>query len=162
MTDKSAKAEEILWIRELAGILDETGLSEIEIEKADVRVRVCRAVAPVAAIAAPPVVHAPAPAPAAEPTSGHAAPPGSAAAKDGPPAGAVTSPMVGTIYLTPSPGAEPFAKVGDQVAEGQTLMIVEAMKTMNPVSAPRAGTVKEILVRNEQPVEFGEPLIVIA
>lgn len=155
MADKNAaNAKEILWIRELASILDETGLTDIEIEKSDIRVRVSRT-APTVSAAAPmaPAYAAPAPVtPAADPAP---------AQISGPPEGAVTSPMVGTIYLTPSPGAEPFVKVGDQVSEGQTLMIVEAMKTMNPVSATKAGSVKEILVRNEQPVEFGEALVVI-
>ena len=84
-----------------------------------------------------------------------------AAAQSAPAAGAVNSPMVGTVYLSPSPGADPFVKVGDTVAQGQTLMIVEAMKTMNPIAAPKAGVVKQVLVRDAQPVEFGEPLIVI-
>jgi len=147
---------EVAWIRELAGVLDETGLTEIEIEKADVRVRVSRA-ATASAMVAPP------PAPAAAPQSG-ARPPAAAdvtTPADAAPAGAVPSPMVGTIYLAPSPGADPFVRVGDTVSEGQTLMIVEAMKTMNPVAAPRGGKVKDILVRNEQPVEFGEPLLVL-
>ena len=109
------------------------------------------------AIAAPAAAPAaPAAAPAAAPSSDLGA-----ATADAPPAGAVTSPMVGTVYLSPSPDADPFVKAGDQVSEGQTLMIIEAMKTMNPVAATRAGVVSRILVRNEQPVEFGEALIVI-
>lgn len=155
MSSLKPNAAEAAWIRELAAILDQTGLTEIEIQKPDMRVRVSRT------SAAPAVAFAPAaPAPAA---AGPAPKPQAAAeAKpSGPPAGAVTSPMVGTIYLSPSPGADAFVKVGDTVAQGQTLMIVEAMKTMNPIAAPRAGAVKQILVRDAQPVEYGETLIVI-
>jgi acetyl-CoA carboxylase biotin carboxyl carrier protein len=146
---------EAAWIRELAAILDQTGLTEIEIQKPDMRVRVSRtspaAVAYAPAAAAAPAASSPAPKPQAP----------AEAKPSGPPAGAVTSPMVGTIYLSPSPGADAFVKVGDKVAQGQTLMIVEAMKTMNPIAAPRAGAVKQILVRDSQPVEYGEALIVI-
>lgn len=153
MSSFKQNANEAAWIRELAAILDETGLSEIEIEKSDVRVRVARnAGGMIAHVAAPASTAAPAPRPAA--TSQPTAP-------AGPPANAVPSPMVGTIYLSPAPGADPFVKVGDKVAQGQTLMIVEAMKTMNPIAAPAAGVVKQILVRDAQPVEFGEPLIVV-
>lgn len=144
------------WIRELAAILDETGLTEIEIEKGDVRLRVSRAASTptqsVAAAAAPTAA-----APSAPSESAPAAPSLSRASHPG----AVPSPMVGTAYLAPSPGAEPFVKKGDQVREGQTLMIIEAMKTMNPIAAPRAGTVADILVSDAQPVEFGEPLVII-
>lgn len=152
MSSYKPNAAEAAWIRELAAILDQTGLTEIEIEKSDVRVRVARTVA-----AGPAVAYAPASMPA--PAANKPAP--APAAIEGPPAGAVTSPMVGTIYLCPSPGADPFVKAGDKVAQGQTLMIVEAMKTMNPIAAPKAGTVRQILVRDAQPVEFGEPLVVI-
>lgn len=157
MSAYKPNAAEAAWIRELAAILDQTGLTEIEIEKSDVRVRVARSVAagPAIAYAAAPAAGVPAPHTAAE-KSGPAP-----AASEGPPAGAVTSPMVGTIYLAPSPGADPFVKAGDKVAQGQTLMIVEAMKTMNPIAAPKAGVVRQILVRDAQPVEFGEALIVI-
>lgn len=145
---------EAAWIRELAAILDQTGLTEIEIQKPDMRVRVSRS-SPAAAFAY-------APAAATAPATPAGKPPAAAETKPaGPPAGAVTSPMVGTIYLSPSPGADAFVKVGDKVAQGQTLMIVEAMKTMNPIAAPRAGAVKQILVRDAQPVEYGEALIVI-
>ncbi|MGF1543318.1 MAG: acetyl-CoA carboxylase biotin carboxyl carrier protein [Parvularculaceae bacterium] len=149
-----------LGIRELASILEETGLTEIEIERGDLRLRIQRQPAPVAAAVAP---SAPAPvsvgshAPAPEAPSAPAA----QSASPGAPAGAVTSPMVGTVYLSPSPDAPAFCKPGDSVTEGQTLLIVEAMKTMNPVVAPRNGTVREILVRNEQAVEFGEPLLAL-
>lgn len=155
MSSYKPNAAEAAWIRELAAILDQTGLTEIEIEKSDVRVRVARMVS-----AGPAVAYAPASAPVpAVPAATSAAP--VPAAKEGPPAGAITSPMVGTIYLSPSPGADAFVKTGDKVAQGQTLMIVEAMKTMNPIAAPKAGVVRQVLVRDAQPVEFGEPLIVI-
>ncbi|MHA7873238.1 MAG: acetyl-CoA carboxylase biotin carboxyl carrier protein [Hyphococcus sp.] len=158
MADKKGDKEhglEAAWIRELAGILEETGLTEIEIEKDALRLRVSRQGVAAAAIA--PVAHAPAPsAPAAAPSQAPAAP----AQADAHP-GAVRSPMVGTAYLSPSPGADPFTKEGATVSEGQTLMIVEAMKTMNPIAAPRSGKVTKILVSDAQPVEFDEPLIVI-
>lgn len=137
------------WIRELAAILDETGLTEVEIEKNNIRLRVSRQ-GGAAAFHAP--AHAAAP-PAPAPDA--AAP----AASDHP--GVVKSPMVGTAYLAPSPGAAVFVKEGDQVAEGQTLMIVEAMKTMNPIAAPKAGTVKSILVADAQPVEYDDPLLIL-
>ncbi len=132
-------------IRELADLLDETGLSEIELEHGSLRVRVARAVksaTPAAGVAAPP-----------EKTS-------HGASDDGVP-GAVTSPMVGTVFHAPEPGAAPFIEVGARVSQGQTCMIVEAMKTMNPIAAPRAGTITAILVEDAQPVEFGEPLFAI-
>ncbi len=153
MSSLKPNNSEAAWIRELAAILDQTGLTEIEIQKPDMRVRVSRA----AAVAyAPAATAAPAPA-----TPAPKLPAVAEAKPSGPPAGAVMSPMVGTIYLSPSPGADAFVKVGDKVAQGQTLMIVEAMKTMNPIAAPRAGAVKQILVRDSQPVEYGEALIVI-
>lgn len=159
MSSLKPNAAEAAWIRELAAILDQTGLTEIEIQKPDVRVRVSRATSGPAVAYAPAAAAAAAAAPA---TPAAPRPQAAAEAKPaGPPAGAVTSPMVGTIYLAPSPGADAFVKVGDKVAQGQTLMIVEAMKTMNPIAAPRAGSVKQILVRDAQPVEFGEALIVI-
>jgi acetyl-CoA carboxylase biotin carboxyl carrier protein len=142
---------EAAWIRELAAILDQTGLTEIEIQKPDLRVRVSRASAAVAY----------SPASASAPAARAFAVPAAETKPAGPPAGAVNSPMVGTVYLSPSPGADAFVKVGDKVTQGQTLMIVEAMKTMNPIAAPRAGAVMQILVRDSQPVEYGETLIVI-
>ncbi|MCA3731152.1 MAG: acetyl-CoA carboxylase biotin carboxyl carrier protein, partial [Phenylobacterium sp.] len=129
---------------------------EIEVEHDGLKIRVARtltAAAPVA-MAAPSFAAPPSPASAAEPAA--AAPTPAPAAGD-----AVKSPMVGTVYLQPQPDAPSFVKVGDTVAEGQTLMIVEAMKTMNPIPAPRAGKILEILVLNGQPVEFGEPLAII-
>ena len=153
-----APAEQIdaRLVRRLAGILNETGLSEIEVEHDGLKIRVARtltAAAPVA-MAAPAFAAPPSPASAAEPAP--AAPTPAPAAGD-----AVKSPMVGTVYLQPQPDAPSFVKVGDTVAEGQTLMIVEAMKTMNPIPAPRAGKILEIIVANGQPVEFGEPLAII-
>ena len=137
-------------IRNLAGLLDETGLTEIELAEGDRRIRVTRGGTVVAAAA-------PAPAPAAA----AAAPSPAADTAAGPQAGSVTSPMVGTAYVAAEPGAPPFVKVGDSVAEGQTILIVEAMKVMNPIRAPHAGTVQQILVTDGQPVEFGEVIMII-
>ena len=138
-------------VRQLADILAETGLTEIEVQEGERRVRVSRGAQ---ASPAAPVV-APAPAPASAPTP-------SAPAAEAPAANALKSPMVGTVYLAPEPGAEDFVKVGDQVKPGDTVLIVEAMKVMNPITANSAGTVKQILVENGQPIEFDQPLIVIA
>ena len=148
-------------VRELASILREADLGEIEVEHGDLRVRVSKPAAPVQHISAPVAAPAPiqqvaaAPAPVAAAATAETA---SAAAH----ANAVKSPMVGTVYLSPEPGAAAFIKVGDTVKKGDTLMLVEAMKTFNPVTAPAAGTVKEILVSDSQPVEYDEPLVVIA
>jgi acetyl-CoA carboxylase biotin carboxyl carrier protein len=143
-------------VRRLADILTETGLSEIEVEHGELKIRVAKTVAAAAVQYAPaPVAAAPAPA-ASAPAA--AAPEAAPAAVRG---DAVKSPMVGTVYLQPSPEAAPFVKVGDTVTAGQTLLIVEAMKTMNPIPAPKGGKVVEILVADGQPVEFGEPLAVI-
>ena len=151
-----APAEQInaRLIRRLAGILNDTGLSEIEVEHQGLKIRVARtlSVAAPLAVAAPVQQAAAPPAPEVAPV----APAAVAAAGE-----SVKSPMVGTIYLQPQPDAPAFVQVGDVVSEGQTLMIVEAMKTMNPIPAPRAGKVLEILVLNGQPVEFGEPLAII-
>lgn len=148
-------------IRELAELLDKSTLSEIEVEEDDFRIRVAREVAgsvnytvPTAPVAAP--VAAPA-APAAAPAAEAA--PAAAASADHP--GAVTAPMVGTAYTAPSPDAAAFVKVGDKVNEGDTLLIIEAMKVMNSIAAPKAGTVKEILFTDAQPVEFGEVLLIV-
>lgn len=135
-------------IRELAKLLDETGLTEVEVTEGDRSIRVARG-AVASAVAAPPPVASSAPAPAAPAPTVENDP------------GAVTSPMVGTIYVAQSPDAPPFVKVGSQVAEGDTLFIVEAMKVMNPIPAPRGGKVKEILVNDAQPVEFGEALLIL-
>ncbi|MEC8372339.1 MAG: acetyl-CoA carboxylase biotin carboxyl carrier protein [Pseudomonadota bacterium] len=134
-------------IRELAAILDETGLTEIEVSDNGQGLRVSRA-----GTAAPAVTVAAAPAAAAD-----AAPPLATVDAD-----AVTSPMVGTVYLAPQPGDPPFVQPGDTVAQGQTLVIIEAMKVMNPIQAPRAGTVKAIMVDDAQPVEFGDLLVALA
>ena len=141
---------EASWIGRLAEILHDRGLTEIEIEKGSVRLRVSRAGTAIAATVAAPVA-----APPAEVKTG------AVAAKPQSAANAVTSPMVGTAYLKPSPDTPAFVRVGDRVTEGQTLMIVEAMKTMNPIASPRAGVVKEIYVKDAQPVEFGEPLMAV-
>jgi acetyl-CoA carboxylase biotin carboxyl carrier protein len=134
-------------VRKLAGLLDETGLAEIEFAEGDRRIRVTRATI---AAAAPLPAGAPAPGPAAEPGAG------------GPtPAGAVTSPMVGTAYLAPEPGAAPFVKPGDSVSVGDTLLIIEAMKVMNPIRAPHAGTVRQVVIKDAQPVEYGDVLMVV-
>jgi acetyl-CoA carboxylase biotin carboxyl carrier protein len=136
-------------VRELAKLLKETGLTEIEIEHNGARIRVSRGGVAAPAAAAPVPVAAPAPATAAP-------------AAFGPPAGAVPSPMVGTVYLSPEPGRPVFVTVGKTVKEGDTLFIVEAMKTMNAITAPKGGTVKEICVADGSPVEFGQTLAVIA
>ncbi len=137
-------------IRRLAALLEETGLSEIEFEADGKRIRVGRGGGSVAAGPAPTTAT-----PAGAPVPG--APPGAEAV----PAGAVTSPMVGTVYMAAEPGAASLVKVGDKVTEGQTLLIIEAMKVMNPLASPRAGTVTQILVDDGQPVEFGEPLLIL-
>jgi acetyl-CoA carboxylase biotin carboxyl carrier protein len=148
--DKSAQPPEVdrKLIHELAKLLDETGLTEIELERDGVRVRVARGrdISHMVggAIAVPP--------PAAAPT---------AAADPASHPGVVTSPMVGTAYLCPSPGAKPFIDVGSKVSAGETLLIVEAMKTMNQIPAPRSGTVTRNLIEDAHPVEFGEPLLII-
>ena len=135
-------------IRELAKLLDETGLTEIEIERAGLRVRVGRAAATQVTTL-----------PAAVVAGSFAVPAAGADLAKHP--GTVTSPMVGTAYMGPSPGAKPFVDVGSTVAVGDTLLIVEAMKTMNQIPAPRSGTVTQILIEDGQPVEFGEPLVII-
>ncbi len=148
-------------VRQLADILNDTSLTEIEVERGELRIRVAREMtaAPVMQYAAAPMAHA---APAAAPAT--AAPltmpsdPATIVAKQGE---EVKSPMVGTAYLQASPEAPPFAQAGDKVKKGQTLLIVEAMKTMNPIQSPRDGVVKEILVGDAQPVEFGEPLVLL-
>ena len=154
-------------VRQLAGILNDTDLTEIEVERGELKIRVARTVtapqhvmhAAPAPLMAAPMAHA-APAPAAAPAS--------APAMSTDPAGPaprmgeeVKSPMVGTVYLQATPGADPFVKPGDTVKAGQTLLIVEAMKTMNPIAAPRDGKVLEVLVGDAQPVEFGEALLLL-
>ncbi|CCG41086.1 acetyl-CoA carboxylase biotin carboxyl carrier protein [Magnetospirillum molischianum] len=137
-------------VRALAALLDETNLTEIEYAVGDVRIRVART--------AQAVAYHPAPSYSALPQAAQAVAP-SASDADHP--GAVTSPMVGVTYLAPEPGAPKFVNAGDIVSEGQTVMLIEAMKTFNPIRAPRAGKVTRILVTDGQPVEFGEPLLII-
>lgn len=141
-------------IRDLAKLLDETGLSEIEIEQSGLRVRVARQVSISAAAAAAPAAPAAAPAPVALPV----APEVIDLAKH---PGVVASPMVGTAYRSPEPGAKPFVEIGSRVRAGDTLLIIEAMKTMNQIPAPRPGIVIQILIDDGAPVEFGEPLMII-
>jgi acetyl-CoA carboxylase biotin carboxyl carrier protein len=155
LDDKSAakfSSEDSTLIRELALLLDETSLTEIEIERAGLRVRVARNISIAAAVPAQAatIVSAPAVPAASTPAADFANHPG-----------VVPSPMVGTAYWAPEPGAKPFIEIGAKVSAGQTLLIIEAMKTMNQIPSPRAGTVTQILVEDGQPVEFGEPLVII-
>jgi acetyl-CoA carboxylase biotin carboxyl carrier protein len=159
--DKSAaksknedKRDDSALIRELALLLDETNLTEIEVERAGLRVRVARNI--IIAASVPTMV-----APAASASVAAATAASSAAADLAKHPGVVPSPMVGTAYWAPEPGAKPFVEVGTKVSAGQTLLIIEAMKTMNQIPSPRAGTVTQILVEDGQPVEFGEPLVII-
>jgi acetyl-CoA carboxylase biotin carboxyl carrier protein len=145
-----SKSDDSALIRELALLLDETNLTEIEIERAGLRVRVARNISIAASV--PTGVQAPAPA-AAAPTA--------AVADVSKHPGVVPSPMVGTAYWASEPGAKPFIEIGSKVSVGQTLLIIEAMKTMNQIPSPRAGIVTQILVEDGQPVEFGEPLVII-
>lgn len=142
-------------VRELAAMLNETGLSEIEVEDGDRKIRVSRTMTAIAAPVA--TVAAPLSAPAANTAAAHEAPAAPTTA-----ANALKSPMVGTAYLTPEPDAAPFVSVGQQVNAGDTVLIIEAMKVMNPIVAPNSGVVKEIYVASGQPVEFDQPLLVIA
>ncbi|CAA7611681.1 MULTISPECIES: acetyl-CoA carboxylase biotin carboxyl carrier protein [Magnetospirillum] len=148
MATKSIDSE---LVRSLATLLDETNLTEIEYDTGSIRIRVARQGAPVQHYA--PAMPAVAAAPVAQP--------GGAAVDDANHPGAVTSPMVGVSYLSPEPGAPKFVEVGATVSEGQTLMLIEAMKTFNPIRAPRGGKLVRFLVTDGQPVEFGEPLAVI-
>jgi acetyl-CoA carboxylase biotin carboxyl carrier protein len=146
------KSDDAAMIRELALLLDETSLTEIEIERAGLRIRVARNISIAAAMPAGMVpvaaaVPAAAGVPAATDIASHP--------------GVVPSPMVGTAYWASEPGAKPFVEVGTRVSVGQTLLIIEAMKTMNQIPSPRAGTVTQILIEDGQPVEFGEPLVII-
>jgi acetyl-CoA carboxylase biotin carboxyl carrier protein len=149
----SFKSDDSALIRELALLLDETSLTEIEIERAGLRVRVARNISIAASM---PASYQPA---ASAASAGSAAPAAVADLAKHP--GVVPSPMVGTAYSSPEPGAKPFIEVGTKVTAGQTLLIIEAMKTMNQIPSPRAGTVTQILVEDGQPVEFGEPLVII-
>jgi acetyl-CoA carboxylase biotin carboxyl carrier protein len=149
-------------VRRLADILKDTDLSEIEVERGDLKIRVARQSAFMAApqlLAAPTLAQTPvaAPAPAPSASTPAAAPPQGETLRGE----QIKSPMVGTVYLAPQPGAKRFVGVGETVSAGQTLLIVEAMKTMNPIPSPKAGTITKVLVEDGQPVEFGEPLVVI-
>ena len=153
---KSGMTIDTKLVRQLADVLAETGLTEIEVEEGGSRIRVSRA-----AQAAPAAVqHVAAPAPAAAPAGSSAPAAESAPTVDH--ANAIRSPMVGTAYLSPEPGAAEFVKVGDQVKAGDTLLIVEAMKVMNPITATAAGTVRAMLVDSGQPVEYDQPLVVVS
>ncbi len=155
---KSGMNIDTALVRELAELLNETGLTEIEVEDDDRKIRVSRG-----AVAAAAPVYAAAPAAAAPAPAAAAPAPAEAAAPAGPDMkNAVKSPMVGTCYLAPEPGAANFIAVGKDVKEGDTLLIVEAMKVMNPITAPRSGTISAILIENAQPVEFDQPLVVIS
>jgi len=142
-------------IRDLAGILNDTNLTEIEVESDDFRVRVSRQAAVAQSFGIPAAIAA-APAPQAAAAAQPVVAPAAETAKN-----AIPSPMVGTAYRSPAPGADPFIQIGQSVREGQTLIIIEAMKTMNQIPSPRSGTVSAILVEDGQPVEYGEPLVVI-
>lgn len=149
-TAAKSKSDDSALIRELALLLDETNLTEIEIERAGLRVRVARNVSVAASV------------PSYQPAAPAAAAVTPAAVADmAKHPGVVPSPMVGTAYWASEPGAKPFIEVGAKVSVGQTLLIIEAMKTMNQIPSPRAGTVTQILVEDGQPVEFGEPLVII-
>jgi len=154
-TTAKFSSEDSALIRELALLLDETSLTEIEIERAGLRVRVARNITIAASM--PASLQAAAPGATASATATAAA----ATADLANHPGVVPSPMVGTAYWAPEPGAKPFIEVGAKVTAGQTLLIIEAMKTMNQIPSPRAGTVTQILIEDGQPVEFGEPLVII-
>lgn len=151
MSDAKSAIDKTM-IRDLAALMDETGLTEIEIEQNAMRLRVARQPAPMAA-------YAPMPAPAAAPVAAAASAAPAKAGAEHP--GTVKSPMVGTAYRSPEPGAQPFVEIGAKVQSGQTVLIVEAMKTMNHIPAPKPGTVVQIMVQDGQPVEYGEPLFII-
>ncbi len=161
LNNEAAVEIDATLVRQLADILNDTSLTEIEVERGDLRIRVAREItaAPVMQYAAAPqAAYAPAPAAAAAAPLSMPSDPATIVAKAGE---TVKSPMVGTVYLQASPEAAPFIKAGDKVKKGQTLLIVEAMKTMNPIQAPRDGVVSEILVGDGQPVEFGEALVML-
>jgi acetyl-CoA carboxylase biotin carboxyl carrier protein len=141
------------YIEKLAEIIDRTGLTEIELAQGDLKIRVARQVQMVVESVAR---AAPQPEPAHTAVAAT-----SAAPSDAPHPGTITSPMVGTVYLSPEPGAPPFVSVGDEVREGQTLLIIEAMKVMNAIRAPRSGRVARVIVQNAAPVEYGEPLLIL-
>lgn len=154
--DDGAMRIDVALVRQLAELLDETQLTEIEVQDGERKVRVARSVTVAAAPAPVPV------AAAATPAAPAVAAPVAAAATPPDHANAVKSPMVGTAYLSPEPGAAPFISVGDKVAAGATILIIEAMKVMNPITAPAGGTVIAVLIDSGQPVEFDQPLVIIA
>ena len=158
-TKEGSMQVDVELVRQLAELLDTTQLTEIEVEDGDRKIRVARKAAAVAA----PAPYAPAPPPPAPAAPISSAPVAAEVGASAPAstANAVKSPMVGTVYLSAEPGAKAFASVGQQVAAGDTLVIVEAMKVMNPIVAPAAGTVRAVLVENGQPVEFDQPLVVV-
>ncbi|MEM7042259.1 MAG: acetyl-CoA carboxylase biotin carboxyl carrier protein [Pseudomonadota bacterium] len=149
-------------IEKLAELLQRTGLTEIELSEGEARIRVAKQPAPIAANATlHPAAAVPAPPPPPVPQAAVETPPHRAASADADHPGAVRAPMVGTAYLTPEPGADPYVTVGSEVQEGQTLLIVEAMKVMNPIRAPRSGRVASVMVTNGDPVEYDELLLII-
>jgi acetyl-CoA carboxylase biotin carboxyl carrier protein len=156
-SDKKNMQVDVELVRQLAELLDATHLTEIEVEDGDRKIRVARK----AGGGAPAAVYAPAPVAAAAQAAPAPAAPAPSAEAAAPSGTAVKSPIVGTAYLSAEPGAAPFTRVGAQVAAGETVLIVEAMKVMNAIAAPVAGTVKAVLVDNGQPVEYDQPLIVI-
>ena len=155
--DERAMRIDPTLVRELAALLTEAELTEIEVQDGDRRIKVTREPAPIIGSAAPVI---PAVAPAAAPASPPAAPAPEPAAEETS-GTTVKSPMVGTAYMSPEPGAKPFAEVGDTVKVGDTLLIVEAMKVMNPITAPSGGVVKKVMVADGQPVEFDQPLVIV-
>lgn len=155
MAEKKSGIDQAL-IRDLANILNETDLTEIEVEQDDLRIRVSRSGPQMVAMQQAPAYQVPAAAPAPVAAG---APAAAEPARNL--SNAVTAPMVGTAYLAPAPGARPFIEVGSIVKEGQTLLIIEAMKTMNQIPAPRSGKVVEILIEDARPVEYGEPMLII-
>lgn len=155
---KASGTDDTALVKALADILDEAGLAELEYETADLSVRLSRVATTVAPVAPPAVTAVPAAAPAAASATDPAGDPAGDPASH---PGAITSPMVGTVYVAPEPDTPAFIAVGDTVRKGQTVLIVEAMKVMNPITAPTDGKVTQILVQNGQPVEFGEALVVI-
>jgi acetyl-CoA carboxylase biotin carboxyl carrier protein len=160
-TSEGAMQVDVGLVKQLAAILDDTNLTEIEVEDGARRIRVARKAA---APAAPQSYSAPPPAPSSAPAPASAAPAPAPIQLIADPAdhpGTVKSPMVGTAFLSAEPGTKPFVSVGETVAAGDTLLIVEAMKVMNPIAAPRAGIVRQILVVDGQPVEFDQPLVVV-
>jgi len=158
-TPKKTASADTKLVRELAQILNETDLTEIELEKGSLKIRVAKGGGQVVQTVASPAPIEATPAPISQPVAAPTAKTEKADAGAHP--GAVKSPMVGTVYTRPSPDAEAFVKVGDKVKEGDTIVLIEAMKTFNPITAPKSGKIEEVLVEDSQPVEFGEALFII-